>query len=144
MAFSFGNGGLGNRRFRGSESMSEMNVVPLVDVVLVLLIIFMLAANVMEFGLEIEVPVVRQVESSTQELPVVSITRNGELYLNESPVNINELGTVIEQQFGEQQAVYVRADRNTIWDVVAQVIEVLGSAGMNVQAVTRPLDDTGQ
>jgi len=144
MAFSFGNGVLGNRRFRGSQSMSEMNVVPLVDVVLVLLIIFMLAANVMEFGLEIEVPVVRQVESSTQELPVVSITRNGELYLNESPVNINELGTVIEQQFGAQQAVYVRADRNTIWDVIAQVFDVLGSAGMNVQAVLQPLDDTGQ
>ena len=57
MAFSVGNGGSSGRgRFRGTTTLSEMNVVPLVDVVLVLLIIFMLTAHVMEFGLEVEVP----------------------------------------------------------------------------------------
>lgn len=141
MAFSVGNGNTSSRRFRGSYSMSEMNVVPLVDVVLVLLIIFMLTAQVMEFGLEIDVPVVKQVRTTTEELPVVSISRSGELQLNETPVNINELGAAIEQRFGPNQAVYVRADRLTVWEVVAQVIDALGQADMQVQAVMRPLDE---
>jgi len=144
MAFSVGNGGFSNRRFRGSTSMSEMNVVPLVDVVLVLLIIFMLAANVMEFGLEIEVPVVKQVQSSTEDLPVVSITRDGLIYLGESEININELGAVIEEKYGAEQDVYVRADKLVTWDVLAQVVDALGTAGMRVQMVTQPLDDADQ
>ncbi len=49
--------------------MSEINVVPLVDVVLVLLIIFMITANVMEFGLDIQVPKVRRVQNTAQDLP---------------------------------------------------------------------------
>ncbi len=94
MAFSI-NGGqfvepapLGPRR-----SLSEINIVPLVDVVLVLLIIFMLTAHVMEFGLEVDVPKVKQVKDSAQELPVVTLTRDGRLYLNDQPVNINELAS---------------------------------------------------
>ena len=61
------------------------------DVVLVLLIIFMLTAHVMEFGIEVDVPKVRNVKDSAQELPVVNVTKDGTLYLNEKPVNINAL-----------------------------------------------------
>jgi biopolymer transport protein ExbD len=122
--------------------MSEMNVVPLVDVVLVLLIIFMLTAHVMEFGLEIEVPKVRQVRDTTEELPVVSITRSGELYLNESPVNINELGAAVRRRFTGATAVYVKADRNTIWDPIAQVISALNEAKLEIRMVTQPEEDT--
>ncbi len=145
MAFSAGNGGysgLGRGRFRGLPSMSEMNVVPLVDVVLVLLIIFMLTAHVMEFGLEIEVPRVRQVRDTAEELPVVSITRNGELYLNEDPVNVNLLGEAVRQRFSGATAVYVRADRLTTWDPIAQVISALNEAKLEVRMVTQPEDDT--
>ena len=58
MAFSMNNGGYGGRRGfrRGSSALAEINIVPLVDVVLVLLIIFMLTAHVMEFGMEVDVP----------------------------------------------------------------------------------------
>lgn len=125
-------------RFRGIRPMADMNVVPLVDVVLVLLIIFMITAHVMEFGLEIEVPKVRQVRDTTEELPVVSITRSGELYLNERPVNINELGAAVRERFRGAQAVYVRADRNTIWDPIAQVISALNEAKLEVRMVTQP------
>ena len=85
MAFSVGNGGGGGhrgRRFGSPATMSEINIVPLVDVVLVLLIIFMITANVMEFGLDIQVPQVRRVQNTAQDLPVVSITKNGTSYLN--------------------------------------------------------------
>ena len=60
-------------RFAGPSAMAEINIVPLVDVVLVLLIIFMITANVMEFGLDIQVPRVRRVQNTAQDLPVVSI-----------------------------------------------------------------------
>ena len=85
MAFSFQNERRGRRR--GSGTLAEINIVPLVDVVLVLLVIFMLTAHVMEFGLEVEVPRVRQVRDSAEELPVITITKSGELYLNEQQVN---------------------------------------------------------
>src|SRR5580692_290985 len=98
MAFS-GNSSSGLRRgrFSGpSTALSEINVVPLVDVVLVLLIIFMLTAHVMEFGMEIDVPHVKNVSDTAEELPVVSISRDGKLLLNEKPVkNVNLLAAQI-------------------------------------------------
>src|SRR6266481_1005332 len=105
MAFSVSNGsgtrnGLGRRRFgAGNGTLSEINIVPLVDVVLVLLIIFMLTAHVMEFGLEVDVPKVNKVKDTTQELPVVSMTKDGDLYLNDKPVNINLVGDEIRRRF---------------------------------------------
>jgi biopolymer transport protein ExbD len=142
MAFSLGNGGpIGRSRFRGTSSMSEMNVVPLVDVVLVLLIIFMLTAHVMEFGLEIEVPKVKQVRSTTEELPVVSITRSGELYVQEDLVNINDLGERIRSQFDGATSVYVRSDRLATFEAFALVADALRRADLEVRVVTQPEDD---
>jgi biopolymer transport protein ExbD len=91
--------GLGRGRFRGSPALAEINIVPLVDVVLVLLIIFMLTAHVMEFGLQVEVPKVKPVKENVQDLPVVSITREGTSYLNDKPVNINLLAGEIHKRF---------------------------------------------
>ena len=139
MAFSFASAG--GRRSRSVMPLAEINIIPLVDVVLVMLIIFMLTAHVMEFGLEVEVPKVRQVRDSTEELPVVTITRQGELYLNENTVNINELAGKVRQRFGRAQAVYVRADRSTIWDPIAQVISALSEAKLEVRMVTQPEDE---
>src|ERR1700740_3241438 len=99
MAFSMGasNGGGGRfgRRFRGTGTLSEINIVPLVDVVLVLLIIFMLTAHVMEFGLEVNVPQVKQVKDSAEELPVITVTRDAKIFLNEKPVNINQISVEV-------------------------------------------------
>ena len=144
MAFSTGNGGGGNgrRRFRGTGSISEINIVPLVDVVLVLLIIFMLTAHVMEFGLEVEVPKVRQVKDSAEELPIVTISKDGEIYLADKPVNYNLLGQEIKSKYPNMTGVYLRADKGTIWDPIAQVIGVLGEAKLEVRVVTQPEDDS--
>jgi biopolymer transport protein ExbD len=142
MAFSMNGGGAGGGSYRRRrvEALSEINVVPLVDVVLVLLIIFMLTAHVMEFGLEVQVPKVKQVRDSAEELPVVTLTRNGELYLNETPVNIHRLGDEFERRFPGMKKVYLRADRETIWDPIMQVIGVLGERGLDVKVVTQPED----
>mgnify|MGYP000145780772 CR=1 FL=1 len=142
MAFSVNGGGWGGGSYRRRrvEALSEINVVPLVDVVLVLLIIFMLTAHVMEFGLEVQVPKVKQVRESAEELPVVTLTRNGELYLNETPANIHNLGEAVLRRFPGAKSVYLRADRETIWDPIMQVISALGERGLHVQVVTQPED----
>lgn len=141
MAFTTDSGSLWGRRRRRIGSLAEINVVPLVDVVMVLLVIFMLTAHVMEFGLEVDVPRVRQTKDSAKELPVVTITKNGELYLNEQAVNINALPGEIRKRFAGAQEVYVRADKDTIWDVIAQVVSELGQAKLAVNMVTQPVDE---
>jgi biopolymer transport protein ExbD len=141
MAFSV-NGGNGGRRRHGSGSYSEINVVPLVDVVLVLLVIFMLTAHVMEFGLEVEVPKVKASRDSAEELPIVALTKDGRLYLGESEANINRLAGDLKQRFPEARAVYLRADGQVIWDTMAQVVAALGESKLEVRLVTQP-DDGG-
>ncbi|MCC7339575.1 MAG: biopolymer transporter ExbD [Bryobacterales bacterium] len=136
----FGSSPFGRRR-RMNGAISEMNVVPLVDVVLVLLIIFMLTAHVMEFGLEVEVPRVRTVRNTSEELPVVTLTKEGEVYLSEKPVNINQLVAAIKAKYPGQQGVYVRADKNVIWEPMANVISVLGDGKLAVRMVTQPIDE---
>jgi biopolymer transport protein ExbD len=140
MAISVNHGGHRGRRFGGPSALSEINVVPLVDVVLVLLIIFMITANVMEFGLDIQVPKVRRVQNTAQDLPVISITKNGESFLNDKPININLLAQGIHQRFQHATAVYVRADRETPWDPIAQIVAELGEAKFEVRMVTAPID----
>ncbi|MBI3210333.1 MAG: biopolymer transporter ExbD [Candidatus Solibacter usitatus] len=137
MAFTAGSSnGRGRRGSLGT--LSEINVVPLVDVVLVLLIIFMLTAQVMEFGLEIDVPKVKQRETSAQELPVISMTAKGTLYLNETPLNINEIGTSVRKRFGEKtKAVYIKADKQATWDILARVVSAVKQANLDARLVTR-------
>ncbi|HLK64896.1 MAG TPA: biopolymer transporter ExbD [Bryobacteraceae bacterium] len=134
-------GGFGSRRRRGTGALSEINVTPFVDLVLVLLIIFMLTAHVMDFGLEVEVPKTKMVKETPQEMPVVTIPKDGTYLLNGKLVNINELKAAIHARFGKDtKGVYVMADRATIWDVIAQVTAELGAGGFQVYMVTQPAD----
>jgi biopolymer transport protein ExbD len=143
MAFSGNGGGFSSRR-RGGTSLSDINVTPFVDVVLVLLIIFMLTAQVMEYGIEVEVPKVRQVKDSALELPTVTLSKDGLTYLNgpggDKPINLNDLPQAIAQRFGKPKGVYVQADKEIIWETLAQVVSSLGQAGMQVNMVTQPAD----
>jgi biopolymer transport protein ExbD len=144
MAFSTNGGGHRGRR-RGNPALSEINVTPFVDVVLVLLIIFMLTAHVLEFGIEVDVPKVRPIkESAEQDMPVVTITKEGVIKLNADDVNINDLPATIRQKFGKAKGVYVRADKETIWDPIAQVTAELGAAGFQVNMVTQPEDSSSK
>jgi biopolymer transport protein ExbD len=141
MAISTNGNGFGNNRRRGSTgTLSEINVTPFVDVVLVLLIIFMLTAHIMDFGLEVDVPKVRMTKESAQDLPVVTIRKTGDIYLNEQMVNINDLKTEVSRRFGSGKAIYVKADRETIYEPIAQVVAELGADGFQVRLVTQPED----
>jgi biopolymer transport protein ExbD len=146
MAFSMGGGSSGRSRFRGRHiPMAEINVVPLVDVVLVLLIIFMLTAHVMEYGLEVDVPKVREAaKDSNDDLPVVNLSRNGDVFLGDKPVNINLLGDTIKKNYPKSKAAFVRADKDTVYDPIAQVISALNQAKIDVRLVTQPVDEGGK
>jgi biopolymer transport protein ExbD len=145
ISFSNGNGGGFRSRRRASQGMlSEINVTPFVDVMLVLLIIFMLTAHVMEFGIEVDVPKTRAVADSAKELPVVNITKDGTLYLNEKETDINELPAAIAARFNGATEVYLRADKETVWEPIAQVMSELGKAKLKVNAVTQPEDSAAK
>ena len=138
-----GNGG-GRRRFHGSSSLSEINVTPFVDVVLVLLIIFMLTAHAMESGIEIDVPKTKSAEKTLADFPIVQITHDGRFFLNDTPVsNIHNLPAEIRSRFPNPKGVYLKADKDVIWDVAAQVMSELGQAKLPVNVVTQP-DDRGE
>jgi biopolymer transport protein ExbD len=143
MAFSTNGGGYRSGR-RGNPAISEINVTPFVDVVLVLLIIFMLTAHVLEFGIEVDVPKVRITKETPEDMPVVTITKEGVIKLNADDVNINDLATVIKQKYGKAKGVYVRADKETIWDPIAQVTSELGAAKLQVNMVTQPEDSSSK
>jgi biopolymer transport protein ExbD len=148
MAFSAGgsgNGLRGRRRFGASNgTLSEINIVPLVDVVLVLLIIFMLTAHVMDYGLKVEVPKVKVTQETNEELPMVTISSDQKLQLNKINVNINDLSAQIERRFKGQKKVYVAADKSVRWDTVAQVMAELKIAQFEILAVTKPLELKGR
>src|ERR1700691_5461053 len=93
-------------------TLSEINMVPFIDVVLVLLIIFMITAPILQSGIDVDVPKTKTVKELTQVRMVVTIDRGQRVYLNDKPVNIHDLGKQIKSQSKnpQQQAVYVRCD----------------------------------
>ena len=134
------------RRSRGLAPMAEINVTPFVDVVLVLLIIFMITAHVMEYGIDVEVPKTKSVATSTKDLPVVIISKSGEIYLGTSReiVNYKRLAAEIKSRYPGQDAVYLRADGQTPFDPIANVMAVLGDAKLHVNIVTQPDENIGK
>lgn len=143
MAFNLG-GMNGGRRSRGVPPLAEINVTPFVDVALVLLIIFMITAHVMEYGIDIDVPKTKTVSTSTKELPVVQITKAGEVYLGKNPVKLINLVNEVRSKYPGQDSVYLRADRQTQFDPIASVMSVLGDAKLHVAVMTQPDDTVGR
>lgn len=140
MAFTSANG-------RTQTSLSEINVTPLVDVVLVLLIIFMLTAPVLQSGIEVSVPQTRTVKQISEERLVVTINAKQELFLGNDPVNINLLPDKIREKIRDPQgqAIYVRADENVPFGLFATVMDAVKSTGItNVSIVTQPIQAKGK
>jgi biopolymer transport protein TolR len=127
---------------RTQTSLSEINVTPLVDVVLVLLIIFMLTAPVLQSGIEVSVPQTRTVKQISEERLVVTINSKQEVFLGNDPVNINLLPDKIREKVRDPQgqSVYVRADENVTFGAFATVMDAVKSSGItNVSIVTQPI-----
>jgi len=127
---------------RTQTSLSEINVTPFVDVVLVLLIIFMVTAPVFESGIEVSVPKTKVVKQISEERLVITITKSQEVYLGNDHVKLDELGAMLRQKIRDPrgQSVYVRADENVPFGAFATVMSTVKSAGItNVSIVTEPI-----
>jgi biopolymer transport protein TolR len=136
MAFTASNG-------RTQSSISDINVTPLVDVVLVLLIIFMVTAPVLQSGIEVNVPKTRTVKEITEERMVISINKQQRVFLGNDPVNINEIKSKLRQKIRDpqNQSVFIRADEDVPFGAFATVMDAVKAAGItNVSIVTQPLD----
>ncbi len=121
-----------NQQGRTQTSLSDINVTPFVDVLLVLLIIFMLTAPVLQSGIELNVPKTQTVREISQERLVVSIDKGQRLYLGSAPININDLGAQVLERTGEDSvpSVFLRADTEVPFGTVAMVIDALRMAGI--------------
>jgi biopolymer transport protein TolR len=125
-------------------SLSDINMVPFIDVVLVLLIIFMITAPILQSGIDVDVPKTRTVKELTETRMVVTIDRGQRVYLNDKPVNIHQLGQQIVSQTRDPktQAVYVRCDETVPFGSWATVVDELRQSGIqNISVVTQPLTE---
>ena len=135
MAFSSGG--------RTQTSLAEINITPLVDVVLVLLLIFMLTAPVLQSGIEVAVPQTRTVNQLTEERTVVSIDHEQRVFLQDKPVNLNELPALLRSKGGDpaKKVIYLRADQKVPFGAFASVMDAVKQAGItNISIVTRPFE----
>jgi len=131
-----------NSRGRTQTSLSEINVTPLVDVVLVLLIIFMLTAPVLQSGIEVSVPKTRTVKEIADERLVITINSKQEVFLGNDPININDIAKKLQEKVRDPngQSIYVRADENVPFGAFATVMDAVKSTGItNVSIVTQPI-----
>jgi biopolymer transport protein TolR len=123
-------------------SLSEINIVPFVDVMLVLLIIFMITAPILQSGIEVNLPKTQTVKEISEERLVVTIDRGQLIYLGNDPVNIHDLGNKVRGQMRNPQsdAVFLRCDETVPFGTFATVVDTLRLSGIeNVSVVTEPL-----
>jgi biopolymer transport protein ExbD/biopolymer transport protein TolR len=127
---------------RTETSLSEINVTPFVDVVLVLLIIFMVTAPVLQSGIEVTVPKTKVVKEISEERVVISITKGQEVYIDNEHVRLDQIGDALRKKFRDPrgQSVYVRADENVAFGAFATVMSAVKQTGItNVSIVTEPI-----
>jgi biopolymer transport protein ExbD/biopolymer transport protein TolR len=136
VAFTASNG-------RTQSALADINITPLVDVVLVLLVIFMITAPVLQSGIEVAVPKTRTVKQITQQRRTVTIDREQQVYLDDKPVNLNDLPSLLQQRGldAAHQIIYLRADERVPFGAFASVMDAVKQAGItNVSIVTQPIN----
>jgi len=128
-------------RGKTQTAMSDINITPLVDVVLVLLLIFMVTAPVLQSGVQVAVPQTRLVNQLTEEHLVVTIDKDQNVFLQDKPVNIHDLSTILAANpRNEKKVIYVRADQAVPFGAFASVMDAVKQAGIaNISIVTQPI-----
>jgi biopolymer transport protein TolR len=129
---------------RTQSSLADINITPLVDVVLVLLVIFMITAPVLQSGIEVNIPKTRTVKEITEQRLVVTIDRDQNVFLGDKPVNVHDLGQRLRDASGDasKKVIYLRADVRVPFGAFASVMDAVKQAGItNISVVTRPVDD---
>jgi biopolymer transport protein TolR len=138
---------LGTTHRPGHTTLAEINVTPLVDVMLVLLIIFMVTAPMLQQGIDINLPQEggsSQMDPSRERL-VITLAKNERVYLNERRIDLPELEQMLRQASGSTRDVFLRADKDIPYGFVVRMMAVIKQAGIErLGIVTVPADDDGK
>lgn len=116
------------------QGMNEMNLIPLIDVMLVLMIIFLLTATVLNPTVPLELP---KTSATINEPPAeaiqISIDKDAGIYWDSNPITMEELAVRLQQQSttGKNPSIQLRADKESKYDIVAQILAVASQAGLN-------------
>ena len=127
---------------RTQSALADINITPLVDVVLVLLLIFMLTAPVLQSGVEVAVPQTRTVNQLTDVQQVITIDKDQNIFLQDKPINIHNIASALGPEAkNTKRVVYVRADKAVPFGAFASVMDEVKLAGVtNISIVTQPLE----
>jgi biopolymer transport protein ExbD/biopolymer transport protein TolR len=142
MAFNNNNG----RNGRTQTALAEINVTPLVDVMLVLLVIFMITAPILQTGIQVELPKTRAAKTNelTPQALILSVDKEGSVYMSgkdeRQAVRVDELAQLINERLGQSKdrRVYLRGDGETPYRVIAYVLDQAKRAQAQVSLVTEP------
>lgn len=150
MSAGGGGGGSGGRRGRGrgrrkGGAISEINVTPLVDVMLVLLIVFMVAAPMMTVGVPVDLPQTSASALNSETQPItISVNADGVIHLQETPIQAVEVADKLQAiaTTGYNERIFVRADSVAAYGIVADVMARIQAAGFkNIGLVTQQKQD---
>jgi biopolymer transport protein TolR len=139
MAFNLDNGG-GDRRI--GSSLAEINIIPLVDVVLVLLLIFMLTAPMMYRGIDVNLPKAAAKPTAVEERMILTVTKDRTLYLNDKPMPLATLETQLRDAFKGRtdKTLYLKADAGLSYGAVIETMDRVRRAGIErLGMVTEPI-----
>jgi biopolymer transport protein TolR len=132
---------------RDAAVLAQINVTPLVDVMLVLLVIFMVTAPIIQQGVQVNLPQAKAgAIPGTEELLVVTIAKDGKIYLNDNPMSPGELGQKLRaiRKLQADKQVYLRADQDVKYGVVMKTIAEIKQAGIErLGMVSRPPSEEG-
>jgi biopolymer transport protein TolR len=139
MAFNIDTGGGGDRRI--GTSLAEINIIPLVDVILVLLLIFMLTAPMMYRGIDVNLPKAAARPTAVEERLILTVTKDRTLYLNDKPVSLSTLETQLRDVFKGRtdRTLYLKADAGLSYGTVVETMDRVRRAGIErLGMVTEP------
>jgi biopolymer transport protein TolR len=132
---------------RSRTTISQINVTPMVDVMLVLLVIFMVTAPIIQQGVQINLPQAKAgAIAGTEDPLIVSVAKNGKIYLNDNAMSLDELGQKLRgiRKLKADKEVYLRADQDVRYGIVMKTIAAIKQAGIEkLGMVTRPSSDEG-
>jgi len=138
-------GVVGRRRHTRKPVMAEINVTPMVDVMLVLLIIFMVSAPLLTVGVPIDLPQTKAKSLDQDKEPLtISVNTKGEIYLQNSKIKIEELvaklQAVTQARGGSDERIYVRGDKKVDYGTIMRVMGRLSSAGFRRVALVTEVE----
>ena len=137
-----GSSGTGSGERPGGSALSEINVTPFVDVVLVLLVIFLITAPMMLRGIDVKVPKTEAKNVGPEERLMLTVTKEKAVYLDDQPITLARLEGVLVglRQRNAKAAVFLRADEGVAYGVVVKVMDAVKKAGIErLGMVTEPI-----